>query len=336
MRVALAFACLLAACGARTELRGGSGDASAPDASPGDASNEHVALSCASGLVHLVATESQPDAIAIDHGWLYWHDQLGVLRLKLDGSASPEGVAPAWAYFWPDLSAFVIADGHVYYGSNADEVWRAPLYSSEPSMLIDHVPKPGFSASSQHVYVWSRVTIDTPVWRYDFSGQPAAGGAYLQHAPIEMTFGPVETAYTASDPDVVAIDFTQPTPTIEHLSGLPASDIAISGNDVYFSSNDVTNGARVMHMILPSLKTTPIADTVGAFALAQDATDLYFTDGKNLRVRRIAGKTGAVTDVASVAPDFAPVDLVVDDTCVYWTNAPQTGSAGAIMAAPKH
>ncbi len=335
MRVALAFACLVAACGARTELRGGGGDSSAPDASPSDASSDHVTpLACTSGLVQLATTGSQPDEIALDQGWIYWHDETGIFRVKTDWTAT-ETVVGSAAYFWPDLSAFVIASGHVYYGSGADEVWRAPLDSSEPSMLIDHVPKPGFSASSQRVYVWSRVTIDTPIWRYDFGGQPAAGGAFLQHAPIEMTFGPVETAYAASDPDVVAIDFAQPTPALEHLSGLPASDIAISGNDLYFTSNDVTNGARVMHLLLPSLKTAPIADTVGAFALAQDANDLYFTDGKNLRVRRIAGKTGPVTDVASVAPDFAPIDVVVDDTCVYWTSAPQTGTAGAIMAAPK-
>jgi hypothetical protein len=120
------------------------------------------------------------------------------------------------------------------------------------------------------------------------------------------------------------------------LSGLTATDIAVDGNDVFFTSNDATNGARVMHLVLPSLKTAPIADTEGAFALAQDDSDLFFTDGLNLRVRRIEGKTGPVTDIAKDA-SMGPVDLVIDDTCVYWTASSRfdkTGS-GVVMAGPK-
>jgi len=311
------FCLVLTACGARSEIRGGLPDASIVDAG-GD--EPITTSSCASGVVQIATTGAQPDTIALDGDWVYWHDATGIFRAKKTGGP-PETLAQPALYFWPDLAAFAVGDGHLFYGDGDAIVFQGTT--------IDKLPSPGFAAGPSHVFAWSRDVLPSPLFRYAFDGTGGITGGSFPHKTSTLAFQPVETICAAEDPAVECAG--------QLLSGLSATDLVVTANDVWFTSNDSTNGARVMHVAMPSLKTAPLADTTGAFAIAQDDTNLYFTDGLGLRVRRIEGKTGPVSDIASDS-SFGPVDLVVDDTCVYWTASSRfdkTGS-GVVMAGPKN
>jgi len=291
-------------------------DASVADVVSDDTSSTS---SCEKGVIEIVKTGALPDTIVLDGPWVYWHDATGIFRAKKTGGA-PETLAQPVPYFWPDLAAFAVGGGHLFHGDGDAIVFDGKT--------IDKLPSPGFAASASHVLVWSRDVLPTPLYRFAFDGTGGWNNEYITHKPIAMTFAPPEIVCVAEDPGVECAG--------QLLSGLTATDIVATPSDVWFTSNDATNGARVMHIVLPSLATTPIADTTGAFGLAQDDTNLYFTDGLGLRVRRIEGKSGPVVDIAS-DPGFGPVDIVVDDTCVYWTASSRfdkTGT-GVVMAAPK-
>jgi len=319
---------LLVACGARTDL----GKRSIADAAV-DAPADVPVPACASGA--LAATGTKPDTIAIDGAFVYWHDETGVSRVPKTGG-QPEVVASSPATFWPELAAFALADGYVFFASAAGTASRVAASGGTADILGWNQPELAFAASSKFVYAWSPQGGPTPIMRFGFDGSGPNQVDDLTHPPNEMIVDANETAYVTSDPGVLANDYAGKSGLDVLLSGLTATDVAPAGEDVYFTSDDATNGARVMVVSTKTLNAHPIGDTKGAFALAQDDSDLYFTDGLGLRVRRIAGKKGPVTDVASVGPNFSPIDLVVDGACVYFTSAPRDGgSAGAVTVAPK-
>jgi hypothetical protein len=310
---------LLVGCGARTELDGAS---SRRDASVVDVATEGAptATSCAAGVVQVATAGTLPDTIVLDDAWVYWHEQGGIFRVKKTGGAI-ETLQPASSAFWPDLAAFAVGGGSLFYGKDASSVMR-------DEQTLYALPSPGFAASASHVFVWSRDILPSPLLEFAFDGTGGWNNSYITRKAVEMSFAPPEIVCVAEDPGVECGG--------QLLSGLSATDLVATNEDVWFTSNDATNGARVMHIELPSLKTTPIADTVGALAIAGDATALYFTDATNRRVRRIEGKTGPVSDVASVGPELTPVDVVADDTCVYWTSSSVAPNGpGAVMAGPK-
>ncbi len=45
-----------------------------------------------------------------------------------------------------------------------------------------------------------------------------------------------------------------------------------------------------------------------------------------------------MADVATVGPDFTPIDLVSDGSCVFYTIAPRSDATapGAVVVAPAH
>jgi hypothetical protein len=310
------FFLLTSACGARSEIGGALPDASVVDVSSDEAASQ---TSCQKGVVEIAKTGSHPDTIVLDGAWVYWHDEGGVFRAKKTGSA-PETLAQTTSKLWPDLAAFAVGDGHLFYGDGDAIVFDGKT--------IDTLASPGFAASSSHVYAWSRDLLPTPLFRFAFDGTGGWNNEYITHKPVEMTFAPPEIPCIAEDPGVECAG--------QLLSGLGATDLVATQTDVWLTSNDATNGARVMHIELPSLKTTPLDGTIGALAIAADDSDLFFTDATNRRVRRIEGKAGAVTDIALAGDGFGPIDLVVDDTCVYWTNGTVVPDGqGAVMAAPK-
>jgi len=310
------FCLVLTCCGARSEIRGGLPDAAADDDVTADA-----APPACSNVGVIVQTGTLPDTIVLDGSYVYWHEQSGLFRALKSGGGAPEQVADATSSFWPDLAAFAIGGGgHLFYGE-----YPYAMYDDTP---IETFSSPGFGASGSHVFMWSRDELPSPLVRFDlFSGIPTAIGT-IARKPVEMTFAQPEVMCIAEDPGVECGG--------QLLSGLTATDLVATAKDVWFTSNDPTNGARVMHIELPSAKVTPIADTQGALAIAGDETTLFFTDTEGRRVRRIDGKTGPVSDVASVGNQLTPVDVVMDDTCVYWTNASLAPDApGVVMAAPK-
>lgn len=304
-------------CGARSEIRGALPDASVDaDAHEGDAT---TSISCEQGVVQIATTASQPDTIILDGEWVYWHDATGIFRAKKSGGGT-ETLAQSAPYFWPDLVAFAIGGGNLFYGDGDSIVSQGAT--------IGTLPSPGFAAGPSHVFAWSRDVLPSTLFRYAFDGTGVPTIGQINRKPEEMTFAEGEVPCIAEDPGVEC------NGTL--LYGLSATDLVVTGKDIWFTSNDATNGARVLHL-WPSFVLTTVDDTTGAFALAQDQTDLFFTDGLGLRVRRIDGKTGPVTDIAVVGPDFAPMDIVVDDTCVYWTSSSRFDKkgAGAVMAGPK-
>ena len=327
----VAAAALLVACGARTDLgRRSIADAAvdAPLDAPADGPH-----GCA--LRSLAATGAKPDTIAIDDAFVYWHDETGISRVAKTGG-QPEVLASSPATFWPTLVAFTLAGGYVFFANAAGSASRVAGGGGSVDVLGWNQPELAFAASSKFVYAWSQQGGPTPIMRFGFDGSGPNQVDYLTHPPNEMIVDANETAYVAADPDVLANDYAGKSGLDVLLSGLTATDVAPAGDDVYFTSDDATNGARVMVVSMKTLNAHPIGDTTGAFALAQDDSDLYFTDGFGLRVRRVADKKGPVTDVTSVGPDFSPIDLVVDGACVYFTSAPRDGaSPGAVMVAPK-
>lgn len=312
-RSGLSIFCLaLTACGARSEIAGGSPEIT-------DASADKVIESCEMGLFSFGRTGSRPDTIVLDGPWVYWHDADGVFRIDKNGGA-PETLGKPTSSFWPNLAALAVGGGHVLYADGSTLVLDGKTLGSLASAET--------VASSAHFFAWARDSTPTEVRRFDFDGANESPFQVTTGNTTEMTFTTSESPCVAADPGVQC--------GAQLLSGLSATDIAVSGDDVFFTSNDATNGARVMHLVTPSLKTVPIADTTGAFALAQDDSNLYFTDDHDFRVRRIEGKTGVVVDIAKTAGKYEPIDIAVDDKCVYWTNAPiAPDTQGWVMAAPK-
>jgi hypothetical protein len=333
------LAAALVACGARTPLAtggkapvdAGSHDAGADtDAADADAA---TTLCGGPGGAELAATGPHPDTIVVDGGFVYWHDAEGISRVPIGGGAV-QPVAKVAAQLFPDLSAFAVGGGFVFYGDGA-AIERAPVAGGGPTPIAPVLPLPGFAASKSFVRVWRRNGPTTyPILRLDFASGQVLGVDDLPEKPNEMFFVG-EDAWVAADPGVYRIPFGSP-PQI--LSGQTASDIAVDADTIYFTSSDATNGARVVVLSKQTLKASDLPDTFGAFAIAMDDADLFFTDGNGLRVRRIDGKTGPVEDVASDGPDFAPVDLALAGACVFWTSSSRSGatSPGKVMVAPKH
>jgi hypothetical protein len=324
------LALALVSCGARTDLGGRVGlDAGAHPDGAADAAPDATPGACPTTTM-LAQTAPQPDTLVLDGAFVYWRDSSGIWRVPKTGGTA-QLLAPAVSHFWPDISAFAIGGGFVFYSDDGNGE-RVPVGGGAPDPLGFTLDIPSFAVGAGHVYVWSHVGF-VEISRFDFSGKGLAVVDELPQPPSRMVFvGP--TAYAATDPGVWKLDFGAGN---QLLSGLTAVDVAVDGTDVYFTSSDATNGARVLVLSMPSLATTPVADTAGAFTLALDATDLYFVDADGQRVRRIAGRTGPVTDVATVGPLLAPVDLAVDDACVYFTASSRKDAktAGAVMVAPK-
>lgn len=328
-----ALALILVACGARTPLA----STAALDAGKDVESGSDAAMSPCSALASIAATGPHPDAIALDGDHVYWHDQNGIFRVPKKGG-SPSLVATTVSTFWPELVPFAIASGNVYFAGAGDALSFVPVGGGTATSIGKSFAQAGFAASDSWVYAWSQAQGATPLVRFHFDGSGATQVDSMAHPPNEMVFGPNEVAYVAFDPGVQQNDYSSMAGASDtDLSGLAAEDIAVSGSQVYFTSNDSTNGARVMTVSTDTKIVSPIADTFGAVTLALDDADLYFADGDGLRVRRVAGKTGPVTDVATVGPDAAPIDLALDGTCVYFTVAPRAGAdaPGAVMVAPK-
>jgi len=330
----------LVACGARTPLAtGGEGasdaGADAPFDARADAKSDAATVACgAPGGSVLAASDPEPDTIVLADGFLYWHTANGISRVPVvGGPVEPLDVSPS-AQPFPDLSALAVGGGYVFF-ADQNAVDRVTVSGGAPESLFS-LPTPGVAASATRVHAWPRNGPgEVAVRVLDFGAQSFS--SYTVAEPPNAMFFVGEEAYVAADPGVYV---AQPqASSAEILSGQTATDVVVDADaeNVYFTSDDGTNGARVIVLSQTTHQQSDVAGTSGAFALAMDATDLFFTDADGLRVRRVDGKTGPVEDVANDGPDFAPVDLVVDDSCVYWTSASRAGETqqGRVMVAPK-
>jgi hypothetical protein len=316
---------VLVACGARTELRTG-----APATDSGT-TTDATTLACPS-IAQIAQTSSRPDALVIDGDYVYWHDAKGISRVHKSGGAPEWIVANQLTHYWPHLAPFALGGGYVFYADTLDYVSRVPVSGGAPEKFGFGAVETGFASGTSHVYFWERTVGVTDIKRIDFAGQGLVTWDTVPEPPSEMVFDGDAQAIAAADPGVFDVHSGGP----EILSGLSAVDLAFDPTHVYFTSDDATNGSRVMTLVISSLATTPIADTAGAYAIAIDANDIYFTDRTALRVRRIANKTGPVTDVASSDAGFEPIDVALDGACVFWTSAAHADDApGAVMVAPK-
>ena len=314
----------LIGCGARTGLATGA----AADAGPRDATaDQDAALACPA---QLATTQSNPDTIAIADGFVYWHDVTGVWRVPLAGGP-PQSIAHAPATFYPDLAAFAVGGGFVFFEDLSGEVQRFPVAGGPALSLGLSFEQPGFAASATFVHAWPRSGPDAGiVRRFDFAAQSFASYT-LPEPPSAMSFVG-EDAYAAADPGVYFVPFGG---SEQILSGQTASALVVVGDVVYFTSNDATNGARIFALSKTTHAQSTIADTSGALAIATDGTDLYFTDTNANRVRRVEGKTGPVDDVAPANDELRPIDLALAGDCVYWTaRSGEDGAPGAIESAP--
>ncbi len=255
---------IVAGCGARTDLGArialdASTDAFADDA-PSDAPD---ASSACPAPVTLAQTAAQPDAIAIDGEWIYWHDGAGVFRVKKTGGPA-HFVAKASPAIWPDLVAFALAGGFVFY-ADGDVILRAPVGGGTTVPFAFTLASAGFATDASHVFAWSRVGSPTEIDRFDFSGAGFTKVDVLSEPPSEMVFDG-KTAYAAADPGVWKLGFGAGD---ELLSGLTATDVAVDGATVYFTSDDATNGARVLALSTQTLENPRRSPTPSGRSLSR-------------------------------------------------------------------
>lgn len=324
----IGFVVIVTACGARTGLRTGAG---ATDSGATDAPSDAPMFTCSS-IAQVAQTKFRPDAIAIAGDYVYWHDSQGISRVHKSGGAPEPIVTNQVTHGWPHLSPFALGGGYVFYADPLGTISRVPVSGGAPDALGPHAVEAGLAAGTSHVYFWERTVGSTDVKRMDFAGQGLVTWDTVPEPPGVLVVDGDAQAIATADPGV----FDVFSGGHDILSGLSSIDVVFDESHVYFTSYDATNGARVMTLVVQSLATTPIADTAGAYAIAIDQNDLYFTDRKALRVRRIANKTGPVTDVANAASGFEPIDVALDGSCVFWTSAAHASDTpGAIMVAPK-
>jgi hypothetical protein len=319
VRAAFAVVLFACGCGARSEIRGGGTE---PSVDAGSDAQAH-------GCTLIATTAVHPDAIAIDDAFIYFHDDEGIWRLSKSGS-TPVKLASATATLWPDLSPMSLSGGFVFY-TDADTLTRVPVTGGASVSFGENGPMLGVAANAADVWFWSRGPApDFPISRVTLAGIGEPDVADLDEPPGKIFFGDT-TAFAVADPGVFAIGLNGGS---QLLYGLSAVDVVADDDDVYFTSSDATNGARIMQLSKKTLAATKIAGSEGAYALAIGNGDLYFTDRTNSHVRRIIGKVGQAVDIVSISQNYSPIDIAVDDQCVYFTAAGAID--GLLMAAPRH
>src|SRR5262249_48657628 len=148
--------------------------------------------SCANGVVQIAATGAQPDTIALDGDWVYWHDATGIFRAKKTGGGV-ETLATSTPYFWPDLTAFAVGAAQLVYGDGSSIIFQGSC--------IGKLATPGFAASNSYVFAWSRDVYPSPFFRFAFDGTLTSSGAFPRK-PVEMTFVGPGVPCVAEDPGI--------------------------------------------------------------------------------------------------------------------------------------
>jgi hypothetical protein len=266
----------------------------------------------------------EPDQIAVDDTYIYVHSFYGLAHFTKAGASTHVGISTPGP-FYPELDAFVVVDGNYFFANNAESlVYLEPVAGGEANTVDASIVAGGIARSATHVYVWPQTTGITSIDRVSLDG------ATTEHAVTSLPAPPVkmifvgEVGFAATTNGVYEIDF-QTKPVL--LSALPATDLATDGTSIYFAT---PSGIAVVSTT--TTQTTVVPGSTGAFAVAFGAGDVYFTDTVGNRVRRI--RLGSIVDVASVGPTYAPVDIALDDHCVYWTNKGDHGGVVMTMARP--
>ena len=333
------FLSLLACCGGRTGLGVGSyaGDASpgqdaGKDGAVGDAAKDAtVVLDCATSFVKIADTEKNPDQIVIDGAFVYWHDDKGVSRAPKAGGPA-QSLAQTSATSWPTLASFALSSTDVYFVIGPGQVAMVSKQGGSVKPIPMPVPDfPGVATSTTMLYAWSTGSPGS-LFSATLGGAPGMPFTPLPAATskiaIDGAFG-----YAASNGGVQSIDLV--TGKVTYLSGLAASDGAVDASDVYFTTIDVTNGTAIMRVPKAGGAQSKVRDEKGAYAVALDATDLYFGNRLSQSVNKIVGKTSSsVVQIAALDSTTQPIGIALDDQCVYIAAAPISGT-GAIYAAPK-
>jgi hypothetical protein len=109
------------------------------------------------------------------------------------------------------------------------------------------------------------------------------------------------------------------SPTILAPGPYGGADIAVDATDVYWA----TQSGGVFRCAIAGCNGSPVTVTPSqSWSLAIDEANVYFT---TLHAIMKCTKSGCVEPTVIASDQFAPADIVVDATSVYWTNRADIG-----------
>jgi hypothetical protein len=339
-RALIAFACALLACG-RTGLDGprdrDADAAETSDAHVFDAPNEPSAPPCTTGRV-VLASQQAPGGLALDGTYIYWingpdmvYDNGSVMRVDVCGEHPSELVATTQNAAW-----FIAASGTSVFWTERDGEVAESIDGGARSVYAPNQEAPYAIVIANGRVYWSSL------------GNAIEGS--IQSCPMTGCDGS-PTVYTATQGGSgIAVDdtnvyWTQPGPTGRVLMcpitgcaapvvltpalGDPGS-ITVSGGMLYWMD---TIERTILSCVIADCASTVMTLTTTTHVLdnsrlTTDGVSLYWTNVDEGTVTKMSTTGGATTLLATNL--WAPGDVVVDATSVYWS-----GSGSIVKLTPK-
>jgi hypothetical protein len=266
------------------------------------------------GSAHWVATSQEtPSEIQVNSTGAYWATTSlaasAVVRLKPDGGTPSSRIFDMYSSGDP---LFAVDTTNVYYLNSECQLIAAPLSFEAPIVLATSAGRCGaataIAVDAKHVY-WSEAPL------LNDAGSDIAEGPLVLMADIVSGDG---GAPTVLDP-------------IFWQEGPPLS-IAVDAVNVYWAQAY----AGVWMVPIKGGTATPLTEgeLLGGASIATDGVNVYWTDqaaGTVMKVPVAGGKA------ATLASSQIPVAVAVDDTSVYWLNAPggDAGTGSVMKLTPK-
>jgi hypothetical protein len=335
------LACLLLACGARTQLRGeglGDGDASTSSDSADAAGNKDSGppSPCIATAPTLLASGGKEiQFIALDHDDVYWTDfESGDVAAVSKAGGGQRDIAPGRS----NPSGLVIVGPTIYWTEfGAGNVMSGAASGGGEFTTIASKQDGAFdiTAASGAIF-W------TTVQSCSVAESADGGKAHvLVHAkqPFTAITSTDDHVFWVSIEDKIIARYDIGTGNISTLLSVDALDLpstlATDGKNVYFGG---TSGTELVVSAIPIVGGDPVTlhseacvDAGGSRCIGDVATDgdfVYFTS-KTGTVRKVSTSGGDATTIAS--GQARPFAVTVDDRCVYWSNLDD----GTVWAAPK-
>ena len=330
---------LLAACGARTELRGeltSSEDAAASsDAADGGKDAGPPSPCIATAPTMLASGGKEIQFIALDHDDVYWTDfQSGDVAAVSKAGGGQRDIAPGRG----NPSGLVVVGPTIYWTEfGAGNVMSGAAAGGGEFTTIASKQDGAFDiAAASGAIFWTTVQSCSVAESID------GGKAHvLVHAkqPFTAITSTDAHVFWVSIEDKIIARYDIGAGTVSTLLSVDALDLpstlATDGKNVYFGGTSpdelVVSSIAIAGGDPVALFTDTCADSGGARCIGDVATDgefVYFTS-KLGEVRKVPTSGGAATTIAS--GQARPFAVSVDDRCVYWSNLDD----GTVWAAPK-
>lgn len=268
----------------------------------------------------VIASNQQPQSIAVDATNVYWTSLYGVFSAPKDGQdVTPTKLASVDTNV-TFLTGIAVDDAAVYWadsgscmgnGPTDGAIMNVPIGGGVPVTLADQQCAPqGIALDADTVY-WSSAT---SVLKIPKSGGVLDAVALEETAPLAVAVD-ATAVYWGGVTGLVrsASKAAGSATTLANAQGL-VSGVAIDSTSVYFAEFNGAPGALMKVAAGGGAPTTLATDDYEPKWIAVDDEQVYWTN--NTQIRR-ATLDGASSETL-VDNEFYPTALAVDDAYVYW------------------